>query len=103
MTYTRIEKNEDGYYSFYFNDNFYNLFQPHYSGGSYHNVLWRLFGLAPQDFYHYLGAHYNANFKPSSIISFHIYPLFTTKEDAIAFTNEVDKRITYCVNRGDFK
>ena len=103
MSYTRIEQNPDKTYSLYFNDNFYTIFTPYYRSGSYYTILYRLFGLLPQDFYHYAGATYHATFKPSPHLKSNIYMLFSNKNDIMAFANEIDKRISYCVKRGDFK
>ena len=102
MKYTRIVQNEDKSYSVYFNDDFYTIFYQYYDGDSYFNVVYRLFGLLPQDFYHYIGATYHAYFKPSKYLSNFIYTLFKEKNDAIKFANEIDNRIEYCVKRGDF-
>ena len=95
MTFTLVEQNEDKTYSIKYSPKFYELFAPYYEGDSYHNVLYRLFGLLPQDFYHMVGAQYNAKFKPSITINTNIYTLFDKKTDAIAFANEIDRRITY--------
>lgn len=102
MKYTRIVQNEDKSYSIYFDDDFYTIFYQYYEGDSYFNIVYRLFGLLPQDFYHYVGATYNAYFKPSKYVNGFIYTLFKEKKDAIKFANEIDKRIDYCVKRGDF-
>lgn len=103
MNFTKINQNEDFSYSIFFNENFYKIFSPYYDGDSYFNILYRLFGMMPQDFYHYVGATYKAFFKPSAFLKNHIYMQFKVKELAAKFADEIDRRITYCVNRGDFK
>ena len=102
MSYTRIEQNDDKTYSIFFDDSFYKIFYQFYNGNSYFNVLYRLFGLLPQDFYHMVGARYNAIYKPSPYLKTLIYMQFKNKSDAIKFANEIDKRIDFYNNRGDF-
>lgn len=103
MSYLTIEQNDDKTFSFHFSSNFYNIFTPYYRGGSYFNILYRLFGLLPQDFYHMLGAKYHATFVPSKLVKFVIYTKFSNKADIINFANEVDKRINYLIKSADFK
>lgn len=103
MTYFNIEQDGSFNYSLRFNDNFYKVFEPYYKGDSYWNLLYRLFGMLPQDFYHYVGATYHALFKPSPYVKTVIYMYFKKKEHAIQLANEIDKRINYCVERGDFE
>ena len=102
MKLTRIEQNEDKTYSLYFDEDFYRHFSQYYIKSSYYNILYRIFGLLPQDFYHYIGATYNASFKPSPNLHDFIYTLFINKSDAIAFSNEVNKRLTQIISREDF-
>lgn len=92
MSFFRVEKEENNTYSVYFSEKFYELFQPYYCGGSYWNVLYRVWGLMPRDFYHYCGFTYNAYFKPSDCIR-NVKMFFTKKSDAIAFCDEGDRRI----------
>ena len=100
--YTRIDQNEDFTYSIYFTDKFYEIFNKYYQKDSFFNILYQLFGMLPQDFYHYVGATYGASFKPSKILPNFIHMNFKIKNNAINFANEIDKRIKYCVDRGDF-
>ena len=103
MKYTRIQDNaEDNTFSIFWSDNFYAIFQPYCGTGSYNNIYYRLFGLRPRDFYHYVGANYNATFRKSPVLARHVYMRFANKNDAIRFANEIDRRIEYCVHRGDF-
>lgn len=102
MNFTEIRKDDDGTYRVYFNENFYSCFIAYYDGDSYFNIYYRLFGLPPKDFYHFLGAKYNAQFKRSSTTPNLIHHYFSKREDAIAFANEVDRRLNYCRSRGDF-
>ena len=101
MIYTRIEQMDDNLYSIYFTDKFYEIFRPYYTGGSYFNILYRIFGLLPQDFYHMIGKQYNAIFKPSTVLKNHIHTRFK-KEDALNLCKEIDARLQYCISREDF-
>ena len=102
MKLTRIEQNEDKTYSLYFDEDFYKYFTKYYKKDSYFNILYRIFGLLPQDFYHYIGATFGAQFKPSPLLHNFIYTFFIDKQNAIAFANEVDRRLTYIIKREDF-
>lgn len=102
MKFTHIEKMEDDSYMLYFDDDFYKHFTKYYVKSSYSNILYRIFGLLPQDFYHYVGTTYNAHFKPSPYIKTSIRMLFKDKKDAIKFANEVDRRLEQVVKREDF-
>lgn len=102
MSYTRIQINDDKTYSVFWSDAFYPLFHPYYIRGSYFNVMYRLFGLLPRDFYHYIGATYNATFRKSPVLANYIYVRFNKQSDAERFAAEVNHRIEYCVKRGDF-
>ena len=103
MIYTNVDLKEDKNYSISFNDNFYEVFTPYYEKDSYYNVLYRLFGLLPQDFYHYVGAVFHAHFRPSPNLNFNIYMRFKNKQDAINFASEIDRRLTYLIEREDSK
>lgn len=92
MKYFRIDKEEDNTYTIWFSEAFYKIFSPCYKGNSYWNVMYRLWDLTPQDFYHYCGATYNAFYKPSDCIR-HIKMFFISKNDAEAFCREAEKRI----------
>lgn len=102
MKLTRVEQNEDKTYTFHFDEDFYKYFSKYYKKHSYFNILYRIFGLLPQDFYHYIGNTFKAHFKPSPYLHSLIYTYFINKEDAIAFTNEIDKRLTQIISREDF-
>lgn len=101
MVYTKLEQMDDNLYSIYFTDKFYTIFRPYYKDGSYFNILYRLFNLLPQDYYHMIGKEYNAIFKPSSVLKNHIYIRFK-KEDGIKLCAEIDRRLQYCIDREDF-
>ena len=103
MSYIEILQNDNKTYSFHFSSEFYKIFEPYYQGDSYFNILYRLFGLLPQDFYHMLGSTYHATFSPSKLVSFVIHTEFPNKTDIINFANEVDKRINYLLKSADFK
>lgn len=92
MKYFRIDKEEDNTYTVWFSDAFYKLFQPYYKGGSYWNTMYRLFGLKPQDFYHYCGFTFHAFYKPSDCIR-NVKMFFTNKKDAEAFCREAERRL----------
>ena len=102
MSYVKIEQNEDFTFSIAFTEKFYEVFEKYYKGGSYFNILFRLFGMLPQDFYHYVDAVYGASFKPSKFLMNFIHMSFKVKDNAIRFADEIDRRIKYCVDRGDF-
>lgn len=102
MSYTWIKQNDNKTYSVFFDDEFYKLFHQYYIKGSYENVLYRLFGLLPQDFYHYVGATFHASYRPSQSLHSLIYMEFINRKDAIMFANEIDRRITYCKAHGVF-
>lgn len=92
MKYFIIDKEEDNTYTIWFSDAFYKLFHPYYKGGSYWNVMYRLWGLKPRDFYHYCGFKYNAYFKPSDCIR-HVKMFFLDKKSAETFCEEAERRI----------
>lgn len=60
--------NLDGTFSVKMTEEFYKYIS--FNGHSYFDILYELFGLYPRDFYHYVGAQYNAWFKKGSIPSF---------------------------------
>lgn len=86
-----VEKNDDKTFSLALTDAFYKKMYPHYCGGSYWNVLYRLFNMLPQDFYHYVGFTYKASFKKSESIR-HIYMFWTKEKDAKMFCDELNRR-----------
>ena len=106
MKYTKLEQYENGTYGIYFTDNFYNLFERYYQPGnyfnSYFNILFRLFGLLPQDFYHMVGSQYKAIFQPDPYYKHHIRLQFKTKQDGEQFLKEIDRRIEYFAKQEDF-
>ena len=64
IKYIQIVEAEDKLYLIYFSPKFYDLFDLFYKPeGSYYNILYRLFGLLPQDFYHMLAKEYHAIFQ----------------------------------------
>ena len=70
MRFVKARENKNNTYSLQFTTYFYDIFRPYITkGGSYYNILYRLFGMQPADFYHWLGATYNAVFKRSTLIS----------------------------------
>lgn len=102
MIYTELDQYDNGTYYIRFTHAFINLFKEYCTGGTYHTILYRLFGLLPQDFYHYLNTQYNASFQPNPYIKRHIRTQFKNKNDAIKFANEIDRRIKYFIDKGDF-
>lgn len=102
MKYTIINQNEDKTYSIAFDEDFYKIFRPYYKGDSYFNILYRLYGLLPKNFYHYIGTKFNAHYKPSPYLHSLIYMYFTNKEDAINFADDIDYRLNYLVKKENF-
>lgn len=100
--YFRIEQNEDKNYLLKMTNKFYELCQPYFNN-SYYNILFRLFNLLPQDFYHYVGAYYHAQFQKHKYLSSFVQMSFTKEQDAKNFCKECNSRLHYCVQRGDFK
>ena len=49
---------EKDQYTIVMTDEFYKYCQPLYEKGSYFNIVYRLFGLLPQDFYHAMQTHH---------------------------------------------
>lgn len=96
-----VEKNTDKTYSLTLTDAFYEKMYPYYCGGSYWNIMYRLFNMLPQVFYHYVGFVYNASFKKSDSIR-HIYMFWVNKDDAKKFCEDLNARFDTCVKRGDF-
>lgn len=103
MTYTELSSYDNGTYRVAFTNAFIDLFKKYCTGGSYYNILYRLFGLLPQDFYHYINKKYNASFQPNPYVKRHIRVQFKNKDDAINFATEIDNRIKYFIKKGDFK
>lgn len=102
IKYIQIVEAEDKLYLIYFSPKFYDLFDLFYKPeGSYYNILYRLFGLLPQDFYHMLAKEYHAIFQKSPVLKNHVYVRFK-HADALTFCNEINRRIEYCIQRGDF-
>ncbi len=100
MKYIKIEQNFDGNYELRYTNAFYDIFMPLYKGhNSYWNVMFRVFGLLPRDFYHYVGAHYGASFQPHKYIRKHITMFWTDKKKAETFARELDSRIDYAVRQ----
>lgn len=87
----KVEENDDKTYSIAFTDTFYKKMTPYYRGGSYWNVLYRLFNMLPQDFYHYVGFAYGASFKKSDCIR-NVRMLWNDKENAKKFCDDANKR-----------
>lgn len=92
MKYFDCQKEEDNTFSICFTDAFYKLFSPYYKGRSYWNIMYRLWGLMPRDFYHYCGFTYNAYFKPSDCIR-HVKMFFLNKKDAENFCRDTERRL----------
>ena len=97
MRYTWIRTNDDNTYSIMFDDPFYEIFYPYYEGNSYFNIMFRLYGLLPQDFFHYVGAQFNAYFKPSKYVPNTVNMYFKTKKDINAFAKDIDTRLSYLI------
>ena len=101
LKYIKIEQ-INNYFNVYFTDDFYTYTTPFYHNESYFNIMYRIFGLLPQDFYHFIGTTYHATFEPCFFMKNVILMHFPTKKDAELFASEADKRLTYFINRGDF-
>lgn len=86
--------NLDGTYSVKMTDNFYKHVS--FNGHSYFDILYALFELSPRDFYHYIGAHYNAHFKKGAIPNF-ILMFFKNKQDCENLCKELNSRFNYCI------
>lgn len=102
MIYTELEY-DNKTYEVRFSQAYIDLFKKYCTGGSYHTILYRLFGLLPQDFYHYIQQTYNASFAPSPYLKIYIKTQFVHKQDAINFAAEIERRIKYFIERGDLK
>lgn len=87
-----IAQDENKNFVLSFTDTFYKKMSPYYRGDSYCNVLYRLFGLLPQDFYHYCGITYAAQFRPSESIR-HVQMYWTDKNNAEKFCKEANLRM----------
>lgn len=99
--YFKIEQDENKNYEIKMTEKFYNYTQSFYKKDSYFNIFYRLFNLLPQDFYHYVGARYQAQFQKSKYI-YHIKMSFKMEQNAKDFCKELNRRFHYCVTRGDF-
>ena len=103
MKYLEARENTNKTYSIQFTNHFYDIFRPYIQkGGSYFNVLYRLFGMLPQDFYHYIGSTYHATFKRSNLIKDIIYVEFSDKTDVQSFIKEIEGRLNFCEKAGFF-
>lgn len=89
-------------YTIVMTDDFYKYCQPLYEKGSYFNIVYRLFGLLPQDFYHYVGYKYNAFFMKSDSLKNYVKMFFKTKKDVDELVKELNRRFDYCVKNGYF-
>ena len=52
--YYFCEENENKTYSIRMTNKFYSYTEKFYCGDSYYNMMFRLFGLLPKDFFHYI-------------------------------------------------
>lgn len=96
MKYIKVEESFGGGYELFFTNEFYKVFSPYYNHkNSYFNMMFKVFGLLPQDFYHYVGSNYGASFRPHKYVKKHITMFWEDKKKATLFAQEVDKRITY--------
>lgn len=101
--YTKLEQWDNGPYQIYFSDNFYDLFTPYYKPcGSYFNVMYRLFGLLPHEFFQWCAREFNAIVEPNPYIKSHIRMCFKNKNDANRLCKEINTRINYYVEQGRF-
>ena len=103
MKYVFIDTYEDGTYQVGYERDLIELFQNYCTGGTYHTIIYRLFGLLPQDFYHYLAQEYHAIFQRSPYLKSYIRVKFSKQTDAIRFAQEIETRLKYFIDRGDFK
>ena len=98
--YFKVEQDEENFI-IYMNDKFYEYCGKYSKNESFFNIIYRLFNLLPKDFYHYVGYKYNASFKKCDYLYF-VKMFFKEKKDAQAFCKELNRRVQYCVDRGDF-
>ena len=99
--YFKIEQDENKNYKIKMTEKFYEYTYPFYKKDSYYNIFYRLFNLLPQDFYHYVGAQYNAYFQKDKQIRF-VKMFFKVEKEAQSFCKELNSRFQYCIERGDF-
>ena len=93
MYFTAFD-NLDGTFSVKMTEEFYKYIS--FNGHSYFDILYKLFGLYPRDFYHYVGAQDNAWFKKGSIPSFNLMYIKNIT-DCEALCKELNNRFDYCV------
>lgn len=96
-SFFKVEQNEQKEWELAFTPTFYDTMLPYYRGDSYWNVVYRLFGLLPQDFYHYCGYTYKALFRPSTNIRY-VYMYWTDKEGAGTLCRELNRRMEVALN-----
>ena len=98
--YFKIEKESNERYIIRMTDLFYKYCYPFYKRHSYFNILYRMYGLLPYDFYHYMSAKYNMHFEKGTcaIISF-----FKTEKDAMNYCRDLNTRFDYCVKNKFFE
>ena len=102
MKYFFAEDNCDGTYGIKMTKEFYNYMYPHFNNLPYFRIAYQLFGLLPQDFYHYVGAHYHAHFKKSDCLENLILMFFKNKADCEALCTELDNRFQRAVDEKMF-
>ena len=99
--YFKIEQDENKNYEVKMTEKCYEYAYPFYKKDSYFNIFYRLFNLLPNDFYHYIGVQYHAQFQKSKYIRY-VKMSFKKEEDAKDFCKELNRRFHYCIIRGDF-
>ena len=100
--YYFCEVHENKTYGIRMTNKFYSYTEKFYCGDSYYNMMFRLFGLLPKDFFHYISSKYNAKFEEHPSLKNYIRTVFTNKEDAEKLCRELNRRFQICVKRGDF-
>lgn len=68
---------------------------------SYHQIIIGLFGLRPNDYFHYIASKYNATISTSKGSRWKTVS-FSNLKDANDFATECNKRFDYCVKQGYF-
>lgn len=102
IKYFEVQCENKQVYTVEFTAPLYEFFKGSYvngAGSSYKNIYYRLFGLLPYDYFHYIAFTYKAKFKKMSIRWMKTY--FENKTDAERFANECNKRMNNALRRKD--
>ena len=101
IKYVKMDTNTiNSQWSIYFTAEFYNKFHQYYNhDGSYFNILYRVFGILPQDFYHMAAAVYNASFILNPYYKKHVLMVFKNKNDGERLCKEINTRLSHYEGR----